>query len=316
MPTSKGNYRGQYRIEGNRRVDETEARGIPLVAIPRAQTNRVGEHMEEFRVALAEYRRHPYLSLRLWQRAQDGYFFPVPNKGCSVRLNEAQEVAAALLEGLRLANESEAGHPTPRPPLISATGTGEPGGPSVARRLCPGPCRLRRDRGGRPMNDDRLPPGWIGPGHDVTPYPVLDERSLRRPGWTEGRWIVLGDGRRWCLPSLVFKPSLDIRATGAALSSECTTIPELPGYMKIWKEAGSSGGLTAFFIRAIVSRMIRANYRIGDEEAGSLLPFGLDGIDPGFDSGVLPDAIKAVDELMIRPGMAAAILGITPPGVN
>jgi hypothetical protein len=59
----------------------------------------------ELRVSLDSYEGHPYITVRLWTKSA-GWgnapsWWPTP-KGVSVRLGEAREVAAALLEGLEL----------------------------------------------------------------------------------------------------------------------------------------------------------------------------------------------------------------------
>ncbi len=39
---------------------------------------------------------------------------------------------------------------------------------------------------------------------------MLSERELRRPAFSEGTWVELGDGQRWCIPKakIRFKPRL------------------------------------------------------------------------------------------------------------
>jgi hypothetical protein len=84
--------------------DSVEKRGLLLVAIPRGKPLSNGSYREEFRVALDEYNGSQFLNLRLFGQGQDGRMFPVPGKGCSVRLSEAEDVARALLEGVRIAD--------------------------------------------------------------------------------------------------------------------------------------------------------------------------------------------------------------------
>lgn len=64
--------------------------GEVLAAIPR------GDGREELRVTLKTYNGHPYVALRVWERNGRGEFWPVKNKGCSVRVSEAEAVAEAL----------------------------------------------------------------------------------------------------------------------------------------------------------------------------------------------------------------------------
>ena len=93
-------------------VADRDNRVIRLLAsIPRGRLNAQGHPEEEHRVALCEYNGNPYISIRLFWLAEDGNYYP-SKKGDSIRLGEAEEVAAAILEGLRIARESEA-RPTP-----------------------------------------------------------------------------------------------------------------------------------------------------------------------------------------------------------
>src|ERR1041385_2693657 len=60
---------------------------------------------EELRVTLAEYNGHPYVSMRVWALSNDGQWWPVKSKGCSVRISECGDVAAALKRAEQLAHE-------------------------------------------------------------------------------------------------------------------------------------------------------------------------------------------------------------------
>lgn len=79
--------------------------GIRLATLPR----NVKGMREELRVSLATFEGHRYLSLRIWsQDRRSGQWWPVKGKGCSIKLREAREVADALLDGLRRAEEMAA----------------------------------------------------------------------------------------------------------------------------------------------------------------------------------------------------------------
>jgi hypothetical protein len=67
---------------------------------------------EELRVELAEFKGHPYISLRVWAPGTDGRFWPVKGKGVSVQLREAAGLIAALE---RIAASRE------RPPQVKRT---------------------------------------------------------------------------------------------------------------------------------------------------------------------------------------------------
>lgn len=70
--------------------------GTLIASFPRP--SREGQDCE-LRLVLDEYQGHPYLSLRVWQRDHAGAFWPT-RKGVSVRLSEAEGVAAALVQAL------------------------------------------------------------------------------------------------------------------------------------------------------------------------------------------------------------------------
>jgi hypothetical protein len=85
-----------------------EDRGIRIACIPRGKPDRDG-HREEFRVSLDECLGSPFIHLRLFVRGQDGETWFPTKKGCSVRLSEAEEVAEAILEALRIADSPGGG---------------------------------------------------------------------------------------------------------------------------------------------------------------------------------------------------------------
>jgi len=54
----------------------------------------------ELRVCLDAYEGHNFITLRVWERGQDGGFWPT-KKGVSVRLSEAHDLARVLAEAAR-----------------------------------------------------------------------------------------------------------------------------------------------------------------------------------------------------------------------
>jgi hypothetical protein len=70
--------------------------GYPLASFPRWDG-------EELRVSLAEYKGHPYVSLRVWWTDPAGRAHPLRGKGVSVRLGEIAGVVDALLQAGDLA---------------------------------------------------------------------------------------------------------------------------------------------------------------------------------------------------------------------
>lgn len=87
----------------------------------------------ELRVDFDAFQGHPFVSLRLWSRGNDGQWYPT-RKGLSVRLKEADDLAAALREAVRLANLPAArnarpdgrGQGRPRPPEPTGASTTQP----------------------------------------------------------------------------------------------------------------------------------------------------------------------------------------------
>jgi hypothetical protein len=65
-----------------------EDQGRRLATLPRGNN-------AEMRINLASYQSRPYVSLRVWERGQDGNLYP-SKKGCSVRIGEVEDVIAAL----------------------------------------------------------------------------------------------------------------------------------------------------------------------------------------------------------------------------
>jgi hypothetical protein len=78
--------------------DDSHEAGKVLVAIERPDG-------QELRIEWAEYRGHPYLSLRLWGKDRAGRWWPDPKRGVSVRLGELEEARDAIEEAIRLADD-------------------------------------------------------------------------------------------------------------------------------------------------------------------------------------------------------------------
>ena len=82
-----------------------EPSGRPLACFERPGRGRGPD--TELRASLSEYLGHPFIDVRIWSKGPDGAWYPT-RKGVSVRLKEAEDLAAALLEGVRLAGVSGA----------------------------------------------------------------------------------------------------------------------------------------------------------------------------------------------------------------
>lgn len=79
----------------------------------------------ELRVCLDAYEGHDYLTLRVWEQGRhDGEWWPT-RKGVSVRLSEAQPLAAVLAEAAR---ESFKASNRGRVPFDASRGPGQTGG--------------------------------------------------------------------------------------------------------------------------------------------------------------------------------------------
>jgi hypothetical protein len=62
----------------------------------------------EIRLCWCEYEGHPYLSIRVWAKGDDGQMWPDKHRGFSVRLRELPDVAEAIAEALDLAEQHQA----------------------------------------------------------------------------------------------------------------------------------------------------------------------------------------------------------------
>jgi hypothetical protein len=95
----------------------------------------------ELRVVLDAYEGHEYIAVRIWQRDQAGAWWPMKGKGLSIRLGEAEGVAAALQQAIDLVGQQAA--PQQR--------TGQQPAPEPAREATP---RRRQRPAGRQRWDE------------------------------------------------------------------------------------------------------------------------------------------------------------------
>jgi len=82
--------------------------GRRLATLPRPRDDA------EIRLSWCEYDGHPYLSIRVWVKGDDGQWWPDKHRGFSVRLRELPEVADAIGAALELAAEHLEGRQAPR----------------------------------------------------------------------------------------------------------------------------------------------------------------------------------------------------------
>ena len=64
--------------------------GIPL------GTFTEGRRSDELRLSVKSYENHPYVSVRVWSRDDNGEYWPAKGKGVSIRLAEVAGVIEAL----------------------------------------------------------------------------------------------------------------------------------------------------------------------------------------------------------------------------
>jgi hypothetical protein len=82
-----------------------EPQGRLLFAGPRRGPN--GE-AQELRLYLDEYQGKPYVSVRVWQRDWQGGWWPLKDKGTSIRLGEAEGIIDGLQDALDLVGDFRA----------------------------------------------------------------------------------------------------------------------------------------------------------------------------------------------------------------
>ena len=101
----------------------------------------------ELRARLDIYEGHEFINLRVWMQGPDRGWYPT-RKGVSVKLREAQGLAEALLEAVRLADTGGQGGSPSRPP---------------ARRPGPAPRRAQprgREQPALPLAGSAAVPPW------------------------------------------------------------------------------------------------------------------------------------------------------------
>jgi hypothetical protein len=144
---------------------------------------------------------------------------------------------------------------------------------------------------------------------------IVIETRCRRHDWTEGFWLTLGDGQRWCLPSLTFTRKVISKPTGASITAECDHDVDVMAFTQLASKTEGIA-LQMFVYRYMFSKLLQANYDMTEAEAKSLLPFGIDGIDPGFGSGLVKEILDVVGEAIIGPVSKLVDQGGAIPGNN
>lgn len=120
----------------------------------------------------------------------------------------------------------------------------------------------------------------------------LTEHGRRREGWTEGEWVTLVDGQRWCFPDPgVYTPPPRKVDLGDPVA----------GYK---------------FMLEVATALLRKNYRLTDEECCHLMPFALGdplntfaGADPRCLGGLMamiPEDMPTDQGSILAAGLALA----------
>src|SRR5262245_53716267 len=84
-----------------------EERGRRLAVLPRPREDA------EIRLVWDHYEGHPYISIRVWCKGDDGQMWPDKHNGMSIRLRELPDVASAIAEALTMAEEHLRARPQP-----------------------------------------------------------------------------------------------------------------------------------------------------------------------------------------------------------
>lgn len=86
-------------LPSRRQATPPAEQGQRLTTIPRPKDDA------EIRLNWCEYDGHPYLSIRVWVKDDDGQFWPDKHRGFSIRLRELSDVADAIAQAMTLAND-------------------------------------------------------------------------------------------------------------------------------------------------------------------------------------------------------------------
>lgn len=90
---------------------------------------------EQIRINWSEYDGHPFLSIRMWKRYDDGTWWP-DKRGIAIRVRELPDLVVAMAEAVDLAqdvadnwSQRRTAPPPPRRPPLPTTANGPQGRP-------------------------------------------------------------------------------------------------------------------------------------------------------------------------------------------
>lgn len=101
---------------------------------------------------------------------------------------------------------------------------------------------------------------------------MLDEKALRKPGFTVGRAVVLADGQTWTLPKprLCFTPG--VSATGVEVWGGATFGPETDALLDVLFGVEPAPPLERLRVKfAVAARLLAANYDLQPADFPKLL---------------------------------------------
>jgi hypothetical protein len=106
---------------------------------------------------------------------------------------------------------------------------------------------------------------------------MLDEKSLRKPTFTEGHWTELSDGQKYSFP----KPRIKFRPKfvdgKVEIGGGATFGPEYDANLDILLGAVQVDGAERLRVKfEVAARLLRANYDLTDEQVSDLLEFDID----------------------------------------
>jgi hypothetical protein len=101
---------------------------------------------------------------------------------------------------------------------------------------------------------------------------MLDEKALRRPGFSEGTPVTMADGQVWTLPKPRFRFKPKIVDGRVEIGGGATFGPESDGDLEILYGVVDVGAEEFLRVKmAMAVRLLRANYELTDDDLGDLL---------------------------------------------
>lgn len=108
---------------------------------------------------------------------------------------------------------------------------------------------------------------------------MLDEKTLRREGWTEGPKVKLRDGQEWTFPRpwMTLFPGRDEQGNIAIYNVDLYGVDHLEELDRFHELGEEDGFARTAIILTLASRLLLLNYDLTDRQLRSLLPMELRG---------------------------------------